>query len=231
MLSPEQSESQLKLIAAAQASPATKRIIPSEYGVIANEATAAIDPYAQFWVDNAKALEKTDLQYSRISVGTLMDWWGKPKLQTHIVDLPWVFDIPNGVAALPGSGDDIVSMTYSVDLARYVVRLLDEEEWPKMTAVIGQDLSFNDLLKVVEESTGKKFEVRYDSKEVLKENQGTTFGHDEWKETLSAFGLLTVEGILKVPDDEGFRLNKRFPELGVLTAEQMIKNCWGSGQT
>lgn len=232
MLSAENSQAQLNIIAAASNSSTVKRFIPSEYGVPANAATAAIDPYAQYWVDNAVALSKTNLQYTRISVGTFFDWWGKPAgLKTEIVDLPWVLDIKNARAVIPGTGKEKVSMTYSVDVARFVVRLLDEERWDREVGLVGQDVSFEELVRVAEEVTGRKFDVGYDGREKLERGEVGVLCEDEeesekWREVLNLFGKLVVEGLMTVPDEKGYRLNERFPELKVLTAEEMIRQCW-----
>ena len=233
MLSAAESQAQLNLISAAEDSTTVKRFIPSEYGVPANAETAAIDPYAQYWVENAIALSKTTLQYTRISVGTLFDWWGKPAgLRSEIVDLPWVLDIGKARAAIPGTGKENVSMTYSVDVAMFVVRLLEEEVWDRQVGLVGQDVSFEELVRVAEEVTGRKFEVTYDGAEVLKGGDVTVLSDDEvvkkqWKEVLNLFGKLVAEGLMTVPEGKGYRLNDRFPELQVLTAEEMIRQCWG----
>lgn len=234
MLSAENSQAQLNLIAAAEQSNTVKRFIPSEYGVPANAATAAIDPYAQYWVDNAIALSKTNLQYTRISVGTFFDWWGKPAgLRTEILDLPWVLDVKNGKAAIPGTGREKVSMTYSVDVARFVVRLLDEDRWDTEVGLVGEDVTFDEFVRTAERVTGSKFDVTYDGREVLERGDVTVLSEDEgerkkWKEVLNLFGKLCIEGLMSVPDTKGYRLNERFPDMKVLTAEEMIRQCWSS---
>lgn len=95
----------------------TKRFIPSKFGVIANAETAALDPFAKFWVENAEALAKTKtLQYTRISTGQFMDYWGMPTIEMTLIPFIWMIDIENGRAAIPGTGEEKMSMTYTPDL-------------------------------------------------------------------------------------------------------------------
>lgn len=115
-----------------------------------------MDSFAQFWVDNAEALEKTSLQWTRIVNGFFMDYWGMPHIKTHLHPFPWAIDVESKTAALPGTGDDILSLTYSFDLAKFIVRILDLENWPRVSVLVGQDVTFNQLLRMAEHSRGER---------------------------------------------------------------------------
>ncbi|KAK0102540.1 hypothetical protein ONS95_006153 [Cadophora gregata] len=168
MESSTSSQSQLNLILAADRSATTKRFIPSEFGVIANRETAALDPYAKYWVENAEALAKTKtLQYTRISTGQFMDYWGMPNIETTLNPFTWAVDIGAGVAAIPGTGTEKMSMTYTPDLAQFIIKMLDESDWPILCGFAGQDVTFNEILKWAEDATRRKFKVSYDSIEKL----------------------------------------------------------------
>jgi nucleoside-diphosphate-sugar epimerase len=231
------SQGQLDLIAAAEASTVTKRFIPSEFGAIANEETAALDPYCTSYLENAEALAKTKLQYSRISVGFLMDFWGMPHIKTEMTPFKWAIDVENGVAAIPGTGNEKLSMTYTHDIAKFIVRLLEEPDWPEQCAVVGQDVTFNQLLGWAENATGKRFKIAYDSVEKLQKGEVTHLGDatasSEFATQVSVvFGIMTVKGLILMPKERGFRLNERFPNLQVLTMESMIKENWAkAGQS
>lgn len=222
------STAQLNLIAAASASSATKRFIPSEYGVIPSPEVIKFDPYGRFLLENAKALEKTSLEYVRIPVGSFLDFWGLPHIPTTVNAFRWAFDFENGVAHIPGDGEARLSITYTQDIARFVLRLLDEKEgsWPKIGAVVGQDVSFNEVLKWAEEATGRKFTVSYDSLEKLEGGEVTSFGSGILAEIERVFGIMAIKGFILLPKGE-VRLNERFPDIEVYTVEKMIKNVWG----
>lgn len=226
------STAQLNLIAATEKSRVTKRFIPSEFGGKVDEEVAKLDPYANYWIENAEALEKTNLQWTRIAVGFFMDYWGMPHIDTVMARFRWALDVENGAAAIPGTGNEKFSVTYTRDLAKFIVRLLDEAEWPERSAVIGQDVTFNQMLGWAEEARGTKFKVSYDSLEKLEKGEPTPLYEGMENEPIpmklaELFGQMIVKGFILVERGEGERLNERFPELKAMTAEEMIKEVWG----
>jgi hypothetical protein len=56
----------------------------------------------QYWVDNAEAIRKTNLKYTRIVNGFFMDYWGVPHLKSHLNPFPWAIVVDKKVAAIPG---------------------------------------------------------------------------------------------------------------------------------
>lgn len=70
---------------------------------------------------------------------------------------PFVIDVANKMAAIPGTGNDVMTFTYTFDVARFVRAALDlpAGEWPETSVVIGDKLTFNDFLKLAEEARGK----------------------------------------------------------------------------
>ena len=87
-----------------------------------------------------------------------MDYWGVPHLKSNLNSFPWAVVVDLKAAAIPGSGDDVLSMTYSYDLAEFILRLLDTEDWPEMSVLSGQDVTFNEVLKWAEKARGLFFE-------------------------------------------------------------------------
>lgn len=69
--------------------------------------------------------------------------------------MTFVVDIANKVAAIPGTGNDIVSFTYTFDVAKFVVKLLDLPKWEETTYVYGDKATLNELVKIAEEARGK----------------------------------------------------------------------------
>ena len=226
------SQAQLNLISAADRSSVTERFIPSEFGVVANEDTAALDPYAKYWVENAEALAKTKtLQYTRISTGQFMDYWGMPKIETTLNPFTWAIDIEKGVAAIPGTGNEKMSMTYTPDLAHFIIKMLDEPDWPVLSGFVGQDITFNQILAWAESATGRMFKVSYDSIEKLEKGEVTNLtelmaSEKFLRDATIMFGIMAVRGHLLLPDEKDFRLNDRFPDLEAMTVENLIKETW-----
>lgn len=114
-----------------------------------------MDILFQFWIDNAEAIRRTSLKYTRIVNGFFMDYWGVPNLKSNLNPFPWAIVVEVGKAAIPGTGDDILSMTYSYDLAEFILRMLDVDDWPEFSKLSGQDITFNQLLKWAEDARGK----------------------------------------------------------------------------
>ena len=221
---------QLNLISAASKSTVTKRFIPSEYGGKVDAEIAKVDPFAKYWIEAAEALSKTSLQWTRLSIGFIMDYWGMPHIDSAMAPFKWAIDVENGVAAIPGTGNELMTMTYSRDLAKFVVRLLEEEEWPERSVIVGQDVTFNQLLKWAQEATGRKFKVSYDGEEKLEKGEVTELyegmAGSPNEELAVAFGSMNVKGWIHVGEEDDVVLNKKFPEVKTLTVEEMIRQNW-----
>ncbi|KNB16946.1 hypothetical protein FOXG_14949 [Fusarium oxysporum f. sp. lycopersici 4287] len=90
------------LIQAAAKSKATKRYIPSVWGVKWRPA------YSWFFNAAVKlslfdALEKTELEWTAVVNGFFLDYWGAPNLKTYLDHLTIVLDIPARKAAILGN--------------------------------------------------------------------------------------------------------------------------------
>ena len=84
-----------------------------------------------------------------------MDYWGMPHIQTNMAPFVWAVNPANYRAAIPASGNFGVSMILSVDLARFIVRSLESDDWPEWSYVVGSDVTANELLALCEEVRGK----------------------------------------------------------------------------
>ncbi|CAI7662563.1 unnamed protein product [Penicillium glandicola] len=231
LVSDETSQSQLNLIEAAEKSASTKRFIPSEYSFVQTTDLLPIDPSIQYWLDAADRLEASGLQYTRVIPGFFMDYWGMPHVQTHLQPLTFGIDISSGTAAIPGDGNNVICMTYTYDMASYLVKALDLDEWPDFSVIVGDEVTYNQVLGMAEEFTGKKFKVTYDSLEQINtgdvtvppQPEGLEYSSDELKEVTALVSRLTVSNVFQLPDD---RLNTRFPEVKPITMRQFLHDAW-----
>ncbi|KAH1506281.1 hypothetical protein KXX06_008961, partial [Aspergillus fumigatus] len=167
------SQSQLNLIQAAEESSVTKRFIPSEYSFIQTKDLLPVDPSIQHWLDAAELLQKSHLQYTRVIPGFFMDYWGMPVVRTNLTPYIFGINIQHCQAAIPGDGNDVICMTYTYDMAAFLIRLLDVADWPEFSIMVGDEVTYNQLLEMAEEIRGVKFKVTYDSKESIKNGQVT----------------------------------------------------------
>ncbi|KAF4250708.1 hypothetical protein CNMCM8980_010649 [Aspergillus fumigatiaffinis] len=226
------SQSQLNLIQAAEKSSVTKRFIPSEYSFIQTKDLLPVDPSIQHWLDAAKLLQKSHLQYTQVIPGFFMDYWGMPVVRTNLAPCTFGISIQHRQAAIPGDGNDVICMTYTYDMTAFLIRLLDVADWPEFSIIVGDEVTYNQLLEMAEEIRGVKFQVTYDSKENIKDGQvtippmpeGNSSSSEELKEMTALVSRLTIAGVFKLPDED--RLNDRFPDIQPVKMKQFLQDAW-----
>lgn len=148
-----------------------------------------------------------------------------------------VLDVENNMAAIPGDGNMPVTFTYTFDIARFIVAALDLEEWPREFRIAGDEMTFNELLKLAEEVKGVEFDVVHDDIDKLKTSQITELpGHvksynkfpkDRLQWFLAIVETWMVTGRARITREGS--LNEMFPEIKPLTARQMMERYWKTG--
>ncbi|KAJ4256886.1 hypothetical protein NW762_008982 [Fusarium torreyae] len=226
------SQSQLNLIAAAEKSQTTRRFIPSEFIPPMDDDQPDSGLGMGGWIPNAQALKKTNLENIHISIGMFFDYFGMPHIKSNLKRYKFFLDMENKRAAVPGNGDAKISVTYSEDLARFIVRLLDEDsKWPKRGLLPGSDISANELIASAEKVTGWKLNIVHDTLENIQKGEVTVFycpegiSEDKWKPELAKFYETFITGAFVLPDDER-RLDKRYPEIPVTSAGEIVARAW-----
>lgn len=108
-------------------------------------------------------LKKSGLEYTLFSHGVFMDYYGLPRIKSHLK--PWVFsiEVAHKVAAIPGSGKTHAAYAYSRDVAKFVVTALSlpEKTWKESSVMIGEHKSLNEILRIAALVCGDKFNVTY----------------------------------------------------------------------
>ena len=72
-----------------------------------------------------------------------------------------MLDFSHNAAIVPVSGDDKLVFTHSMSVGAYVAASLDQEVWEEASFIIGDRLSFNEVIKMAEKVKGEKFNVQY----------------------------------------------------------------------
>ncbi|KAF9891637.1 hypothetical protein FE257_003648 [Aspergillus nanangensis] len=230
------SQSQMNLIQAAEYSKQTQRFIPSEYSFIQTEELLSTDPSIQYFLDAADMLHKSSLKYTRVIPGFFMDYWGMPSVRTNLQPLTFGIDLVSCQAAIPGDGNDLIGMTYSYDMAKFIVQLLALEAWPEFSIFVGDDITYNQLLALAEQVRGKKFSVSYDSVEDVLDGKVTVppmppsvpYSEEEVREMTALVSRLTVRGAFNLPVQE--RLNCKFPDVHPVNIKDFLQGAWKSQQ-
>lgn len=86
--------------------------------------------------------------------GFFMDYWGMSHVKTNLAPYTFGIDIGSSTAAIPGDGNDVLCMTYTYDMADYLVKLLALDEWSEFTVIVGDEVTYNQILEMAEEVCG-----------------------------------------------------------------------------
>jgi hypothetical protein len=100
-------------------------------------------------------LRKSGLEWTQFINGLFLDYYGMPHVESYLTPVVFAVDIAHKVAALPGStGDEIVTLTYTKDLAKFVVAALSLPKWHEEFHCYSEQSTYGHLVRVAEEATG-----------------------------------------------------------------------------
>ncbi|KAL1599467.1 hypothetical protein SLS60_007270 [Paraconiothyrium brasiliense] len=221
-------KSELDLVATSAKSSVTKRFIASNWGgVIPSDETLRMT-FQPYRIATIEALKKTDLEWTQFQNGCFVDYYGMPYVETNLKPLTFVLDVANKAAAIPGTGDEVMTFTYTRDLAKFVVASLDLPKWTYPMVSYSDITTWKKALEVAE--AWSKFDVAYDSIEKLCGGEITELpshvsAYSFIPKSLlcsiqSKFGLYVANGMFDMPEEGS--LNQIFPEIKTTTVEEII---------
>ncbi|KAM0346960.1 hypothetical protein HYE67_002896 [Fusarium culmorum] len=226
----ESGQAQLNLVEAASRSKSTKRFLPSEFGMVYREDNIAHIPSYHWKLKAVDALEKTDLEFSLISIGLFLDYWAAPRIPTHIRAVSMFIDPENNAAVIPGDGNSPMVLTHSTDAAKFTVAALDLPHWKRRYSIVANQTTLNDAVRLAEEVKGTKFNVKYFSVEEMEKGEIDltpsmkkalpTEMHDSMKNILALTGIRLSKG--EVDLDKTIDLTLEFSGIKCLT----VKDVW-----
>ncbi|RFU28645.1 hypothetical protein B7463_g7672, partial [Scytalidium lignicola] len=226
--SPAASASECNLVQAAAKSTTVQRFVASDWGVHHTE----ISPLYAVREATLAELRKTNFEWTRFVNGFFLDYYGFPYLKSYL-QLPasFVLDIEHKVAAIPGTGNEPMSLIYTIDLAKFVVASLDVQNWEETTYCYSDSTTWNEFLKLIEEARGAKFTVTYDSIEKLEKGEITElpahaiayafYPKERLQGLLCLFGRYVIEGKFDMPKDKA--LNSKFPNIQTLKVKDVVE--------
>lgn len=193
-------------------------------------------PPLEHYFTSLSALRSTSLDWAAVHNGIFLDYFAPPALKSHHPHSTLIVDMAHNAAAIPGDGETAVTLTYTFDVARYVVAALDLDRWPasRELRVVGDEITFNELVKLAEAAKGTRFDVVYDDVEMLRASRVSELpGH---KASYAQFPKERLQGFLAIfelwmatgqgrIEREG-TLNEMFPEIKPLTASEMMERYW-----
>ncbi|CAN9080104.1 unnamed protein product [Alternaria alternata] len=164
-------------------------------------------------------LASTSLEYTAVSNGIFMDYYGFPKVKSYLGNLPRVIDMAGNAAAIPGSGDVPVVFSYSFD---------------KELVIIGDKMTWNEFLVVAEETKGTKFESKHDSLATLKKGRSIAllsqrhlhpfFPQEKLERMCAMLGVLFENGFFNFKNERS--LNEKFPHIATKSVKALLKESW-----
>ncbi|KAJ4264213.1 hypothetical protein NW762_005407 [Fusarium torreyae] len=223
------------VIRASDQSKYTRRFIPSNWSLPnANTSKSPLNPWAVFQRKALDLLRTTSLQWTEVAPGYFLDYWGMPYIKTYLTSMTPVIDMNNAIAAIPGSGDELVAFSYSFDVAKVVAELLNLSEWQDTTYIIGDKLTWNDFLKLAEDAKGTEFKVYRDNLDKLGKGEITElpchipaysfFPKEHLQGLYAILESLMAVGEFNLPFEKA--INPQFPGIEMLTVKKMFEKTW-----
>ncbi|KAJ4360048.1 uncharacterized protein N0V89_000607 [Didymosphaeria variabile] len=219
---------EINLIEAAERASVTHRYIPSIWSGQGKES-----PFAASRLALLDALNQTRLEWTAIFPGIFLDFYTL-SVPSYTKKSALALDIEGNAAAIPGDGTYPVYFTHTADLATYTTALLGLDHWGKKYFVYADKMTWNEIIAVAEAAKGVKFNVAYDSVEMLKRGEITElpghkavyeqfFGSEEAKslfqKVMAGVAVYMAEGQMVY---EGPLLNEIFPSITPLTVREAL---------
>jgi hypothetical protein len=164
-------------------------------------------------------LEKSNLEFSLISIGLFLDYWAAPRIPSHI----------RGANILIDPENTPMCLTHSTDAAKFTIAFLDTPSWKRRHSIVTNRLTLNEAVKLAEEVKGVKFNVKYFSVEEMERGELDLTPsmkmalpeemHGDMKAmlTLAGIGIARGNNDIKANDD----LVVEFPNLEPLTVKEV----------
>jgi len=169
-----------------------------------------------------------------------------PYVESNLKPLTFVLDVANKAASIPGTGNELMTFTYTKDLGKFVVASLDLPKWTYPMVCYSDKTTWNKAVKLAEEfrgmfrlawcgtfkltNAGAKFDVAYDSIEKLRNGEITELPSHKSAYSFipksllysiqSKFGLYVAYGLFDMSEEGS--LNQLFPEIKTTPVEEII---------
>jgi hypothetical protein len=86
-----------------------------------------------------------------------------PHVPTYLPGISVIVDVENMKAAIPGEGDTPIVFTYTTDVANFVAASLELPKWPQRSVIVGDKITANQLVALIEKVRGKVYQYIYGS--------------------------------------------------------------------
>lgn len=180
------------------------------------------------------ALKRTQLEYTQWFTGYFANYYIAPHIKTYITILHAVVNVGNNRAAIPGSGNMPVAFTYTLDITKFIAASLTLPKWEPKTYIIGDKLTFNELVALAKSVKGVKFNITYNSLHILEAGHMSelpshqaiysVFPKDRVQSLLSVSGLIFESSIYNLKTRR--TINQSFPSLKLINMSKLMEKAW-----
>ncbi|KAF2092894.1 NAD(P)-binding protein [Rhizodiscina lignyota] len=174
-----------------------------------------------------------NLEWTLFLNGYFMDYWAQPHLSAHMVPETPFIDIAAGEASIPGAKGNVkVAFTMTRDVAKFITKaVMCNDKWPEKSYIIGDKMTFDEIVAAAEKARDMKFKVTYNKEEDLRVGKiepiptwialWDRYPRAIFDEMFSAFGLSMVLGDTDFDYDTS--LNAKFREIETTKITALIQ--------
>ncbi|ESK93070.1 hypothetical protein Moror_8882 [Moniliophthora roreri MCA 2997] len=222
---------QERLLHAALNVPTFRRFAPSEFA-IDSEGLKSYN-YQACKLDVLKTLRKVkedypsrEFEWTKFIPGIFINYFAfgskkEEEAMKHLRRHPVWVDVANGKADIAGDGGQKLYYTRAEDTGLFVAEATQLDTWPETLDMAGDVISLNEVVAIAERVTGRKFEVKYNTKEDLLADMPPT--PQGWTDFLRLCKLSIIMGEV----GQGTKLNE-LTAVKPMNVEQCIEKWWGS---
>lgn len=144
--------------------PSVRRFAPSEFAFDSERLSCVKLFEAKLPI--LRALRKVkdtrpDFEFTKFNCGIFMNYYGfgnpKPdggRAHGHLKQFPYIINIKEGVADIPGDGNLKVSSTTAEDVGRFTAAAMQLTSWPEESTMSGDVMTVNEVVEIAERITG-----------------------------------------------------------------------------
>ncbi|KAK7056245.1 hypothetical protein VNI00_002797 [Paramarasmius palmivorus] len=224
------SETQEVLLRAALKVPTFRRFAPSEFSVDSE----SLEPECNYYACKLPLLrtlrqlkvEHPHLEWTKFVCGVFHNYFAfgcgkEDEAMKYIRRNAFRVDGSASKADIPGDGERKLYFTAAEDMARFVAEATQLEQWPEKLDMAGDVKSYNEIVKIFEDVTGKRFQVRYKTEDELLSllklpPQGLSHGFH-----------MSDLSVIRGGGEQGQVLNEMFPGVKPMGIKDFVEKWWG----
>lgn len=162
-----------------------------------------------------------------LAVGSPINRGGPDSPLGYLRETKFILDVENGSGKIPGTGDEPVVFTEIRDVGRGVaLACAYDGKWVRETGFMVGDLtSYNEVVRIIEQETGRKMEITYLSRDEIDRNVANA--SSELEKFYFQTGIALIEGRLEYPNKlADIKLENPPRSWNPVNTREFIKKFW-----